>query len=295
MKILVTGSEGFLGKILTKKLLLEGHEIVPYDISLGKDILDFKQLYKDMSNCDVCIHLAAIADLYIAEANPELTSEINVKATEKMIQFANELDVRILFSSTVCAYGNNGEDISTESSQLAPTEVYAKSKVEAEKMFYNELEKHCILRLATFYGPNMRESLAVSIFINSILNDKEIKIHGNGLQTRCYTHVEDICSGIITVLNSKANGIFNISTEEETSVIELIELICKISNREAKKIFVPDRFGQIVRSKISSEKLQKLGWKPKYNLELGLFECILLASRNKNVNEKIIDKNSIEV
>ncbi len=295
MRILVTGSEGFLGKILTNKLLLQGHEIIPYDISSGKDILDFKQLYKDMSNCDVCIHLAAIADLYIAEANPELTSEINVKATEKMIQFADELDVRILFSSTVCAYGNNGEDISTESSQLAPTEVYAKSKVEAEKMFYNELEKHCILRLATFYGPNMRESLAVSVFINSILNDKEIKIHGNGLQTRCYTHVEDICSGIITVLNSKANGIFNISTEEETSVIELIELICKISNREAKKILVPDRFGQIVRSKISSEKLQKLGWKPKYNLELGLLECILFASRNKNVNEKIIDKNSIEV
>lgn len=295
MRILVTGSEGFLGKILTNKLLLQGHEIIPYDISLGKDILDFKQLYEDMSNCDVCIHLAAIADLYIAEANPELTLDINVKATEKLIQFANELDVRILFSSTVCAYGNNGEGISTESSQLAPTEVYAKSKVEAEKMFYNDLEKHCILRLATFYGPNMRESLAVSVFINSILSGKEIKIHGNGLQTRCYTHVEDICSGIITVLNSKANGIFNISTEEETSVIELIELICKISNREAKKILVPDRFGQIVRSKISSEKLQKLGWKPKYNIELGLLECILFASRNKNVNEKIIDKNSIEV
>lgn len=295
MKILVTGSEGFLGKILSKKLLLEGHEIIPYDISLGKDILDFKQLYEDMSNCDVCIHLAAIADLYIAEANPELTLKINVKATEKLIQFANELDVRILFSSTVCAYGNNGEDISTESSPLAPTEIYAKSKVEAEKMFYNDLDKHSILRLATFYGPNMRESLAVSVFINSILNGKEIRIHGNGLQTRCYTHVEDICSGIITVLNSETNGIFNISTEEETSVIELIELICKISNREAKKILVPDRFGQIVRSKISSEKLQKLGWKPKYNLELGLLECILFASRNKNVNEKIIDKNSIEV
>nr|ADD93008.1 hypothetical protein [uncultured archaeon MedDCM-OCT-S04-C163] len=135
MKILVTGSEGFLGKILSKKLLLEGHEIIPYDISLGKDILDFKQLYEDMSNCDVCIHLAAIADLYIAEVNPELTLKINVKATEKLIQFANELDVRILFSSTVCAYGNNGEDISTESSPLAPTEIYAKSKVEAEKCF----------------------------------------------------------------------------------------------------------------------------------------------------------------
>lgn len=295
MKILVTGSEGFLGKILSKKLLLEGHEIIPYDISLGKDILDFKQLYEHMSNCDVCIHLAAIADLYIAEVNPELTLKINVKATEKLIQFANELDVRILFSSTVCAYGNNGEDISTESSPLAPTEIYAKSKVEAEKMFYNDLEKHSILRLATFYGPNMRESLAISVFINAILNGKDITIHGNGLQTRCYTHVEDICSGIITVLNSKTNGIFNISNEKEISVIELIELICKISNREAKKILVPDRFGQIDRSKIGSEKLQKLGWKPKYNLELGLLECILFASRNKNVNEKIIDTNSIEV
>ena len=295
MKILVTGSEGFLGKILCKKLLLEGHEIIPYDISLGKDILDFKQLYEDMSNCDVCIHLAAIADLYIAEVNPELTLEINVKATEKLIQFANELDVRILFSSTVCAYGNNDEDISTESSPLAPTEIYAKSKVEAEKMFYSDLEKHSILRLATFYGPNMRESLAVNIFINSILNGKEIRIHGNGLQTRCYTHVEDICSGIITVLNSKTNGIFNISTEEETSVNELVNLISKIIGNEIKTTYVNDRFGQIVRSKIGSEKLRKLGWKPKFNLELGLLECILFASRNKNVNDKIIDTNSTEV
>ena len=295
MKILVTGSEGFLGKILSKKLLLEGHEIIPYDISLGKDILDFKQLYEDMSNCDVCIHLAAIADLYIAEVNPELTLKINVKATEKLIQFANELDVRILFSSTVCAYGNNGEDICTESSPLAPTEIYAKSKVEAEKMFYNDLEKHSILRLATFYGPNMRESLAVSVFINSILNGKEIRIHGNGLQTRCYTHVEDICSGIITVLNSKTNGIFNISTEEETSVNELVNLISKITGNEIKTTYVNDRFGQIVRSKIGSEKLRKLGWKPKFNLELGLLECVLFTSRNKNINDRIIDTNSIEV
>ena len=294
MKILVTGSEGFLGKILTNKLLSQGHEIIPYDISLGKDILDFKQLYADMSKCDACIHLAAIADLYIAEANPELTLEINVKATEKLIQFANELDVRILFSSTVCAYGNNGEDISTESSQLAPTEIYAKSKVEAEKLFYDDLENHSILRLATFYGPNMRESLAVSVFINSILNGKQIRIHGNGLQTRCYTHVEDICSGIITVLNSKANGIFNISTEQETSVIELVNLISKITGNEIKTTYVNDRFGQIVRSKIASEKLRKLGWNPKYNLELGLLECILFASRNNNVNDKIIDTNSIE-
>ncbi len=294
MKILITGSEGFLGKILSKKLLLEKHEIIPYDITLGKDILDFNQLYEDMSKCDVCIHLAAIADLYIAEVNPELTLEINVKATEKLIQFANELDVRILFSSTVCAYGNNGEDISTENSPLVPTEIYAKSKVEAEKLFYDDLEKHSILRLATFYGPDMRDSLAISVFINAILNGKDITIHGNGLQTRCYTHVEDICSGIITVLNSKTNGIFNISTEEEISVIDLIELIREIIGKEAKKKFVDDRFGQIIHSKIASKKLRTLGWKPDYNLKFGLKQCISLASKNKNFDNKIIDTHFLK-
>jgi len=295
MRILITGSEGFLGKVLSKKLRTEGHEIIPFDLSIGKDILDFKQLYENMANCDVCIHLAAISDLYIAEDNPELTMDINVKATKKLIQFANELKVRILFASTVCAYGNNGEDISFESSPLAPTEIYARSKVEAEKLFNGYLEKHSILRLATFYGPNMRESLAVSIFINAVVNGKEIRIHGNGLQTRCYTHVEDISSGIIAVLNTKSNGIFNISTEEETSVIELIKLISNITGKEAKTTFVDDRFGQISRSKIASEKLRLLGWKPTYSLKLGLMECILFASNTNNLKFDIFYPRMIEI
>jgi UDP-glucose 4-epimerase len=281
MRILITGSEGFLGKVLCNKLQNEGHEIIRYDISIGKDILDFKQLYDDMSKCDVCIHLAAIADLYVAEVNPELTMNINVKSTEKLIQFANELEVRILFASTVCAYGNNGEDVSSENSPLAPTEVYAKSKVEAEKLFMGHLERHSILRLATFYGPNMRSSLAVSIFIDAVVNDEEIRIHGNGLQTRCYTYVTDISSGIITVLNSKTNGIFNISSDEETSVLGLIEMISNIIGKEAKIKFVDDRFGQITRSKIASEKLRELGWKPNYNLKSGLLKCILFISNLK--------------
>jgi len=288
MRILITGSEGFLGKVLCEELQNESHEIIRYDLSLGKNILDFKQLYDDLSKCDACIHLAAIADLYVAEDNPALTMEINVKATKKLIQFANELDVRILFASTVCAYGNNGEEISSENSPLAPTEVYAKSKVEAEKLFQGHVGKHSILRLATFYGPNMRTSLAVSVFINAITNNEEINIHGNGLQTRCYTHVEDISSGIIAVLNSETNGIFNISSDEEISVVDLIQLISNIIGKKAETKFVKDRIGQINRSRISSEKLQALGWKPNYNLKSGLLKCILLISGVGNSEADII-------
>ena len=274
MRILVTGSEGFLGKVLCRQLLDDAHEVIGYDIANGNDILDVSQLRTALTDCDVCIHLAAIADLYIAEHQPELARNLNINATKSLLGIAEELDIRVLFASTVCAYGNNGVAVCVEESPLAPTEVYAESKAEAEQLFHGKLGNHAILRLATFYGPNMRSSLATSIFIEALKNDEQIHIHGNGLQTRCYTHVEDIASGIITVMNSQQNGIYNISSDEEMNVIDLIELIAVLMNKTANMVHVEDRFGQIKKSKISSKKLQKLGWKPKYNLKSGLKTCI---------------------
>ncbi|MEC8249900.1 MAG: GDP-mannose 4,6-dehydratase, partial [Candidatus Thermoplasmatota archaeon] len=112
------------------------------------------------------------------------------------------------------------------------------------------------------------------IFIEALKNDEQISIHGNGLQTRCYTHVEDIASGIIAVMDSNKNGIYNISSDEEMNVIELIELIAGLMGKTADTVHVEDRFGQINKSKISSEKLQHLGWKAKYDLKSGLKTCI---------------------
>ena len=274
MRILVTGSEGFLGKVLCRQLRNDSHEVVGYDIAIGSDILDSVQLRTAMADCDVCIHLAAIADLYIAEHQPELARNLNINATKSLLEIAEQLDVRVLFASTVCAYGNNGVAVCVEESPLAPTEVYAESKAEAEQLFYDKLDKHAILRLATFYGPNMRTSLATSIFIEALKNDEQISIHGTGLQTRCYTHVEDIASGIIAVMDSNKNGIYNISSDEEMNVIDLIELIAGLMGKTANTVHVEDRFGQINKSKISSEKLQRLGWKPKYDLKSGLRSCL---------------------
>ena len=274
MKILVTGSEGFLGKVLCQQLIKATHEVIRYDISMGKDILNREQLAQEMATCNVCIHLAAVADLYIAEHQPELARNLNINATKSLLEIAEELNVRVLFASTVCAYGNNGVAVSVEQSPLAPTEVYAESKAEAERLFYDKLDRHAILRLATFYGPNMRTSLATSIFIEALKNDEQIRIHGTGLQTRCYTHVDDIASGIIAVLDSGHNGIYNISSDEEINVIDLIELISELMGKTANTVHVDDRFGQINKSKISSKKLRELGWGPKYDLKTGLLTCL---------------------
>jgi len=275
MRILVTGSEGFLGRVLCMMLELNGHEVVPYDLQNGQNILDEKQLSSALSNCEACIHLAAIADLYEAESAPEKTYQINVEATNALLNLAEEKKTRVLFASTVCAYGNNGSLVNQEDSPLAPTEVYAASKVMAEALFRNRLEHHAILRLATFYGPGMRASLATSVFLRAIIHGEEVNIHGDGLQTRCYTHVEDIASGILAVLEAEANGIFNISTEQEVTVVELVQIISQLTGKEAKINYVEERFGQIFQSSNCTKKLQSLGWSPKYNLLSGLETCLL--------------------
>jgi len=275
MKVLVTGSEGFLGRRLCA--LLESqteHTVFRYDLQLGHDVLNPIQLDNALYGVDACIHLAAVADLYIAEENPERTQSINVEATRLVLEACNRHDVRLLFASTVCAYGNNGYEQSDENAPLAPTEVYASSKATAETLLADQLDKHCILRLATFYGPEMRPSLATSVFLRALLNDEVIHIHGDGQQTRCYTHVDDVAQGILYILESKQNGVFNVAGDEEVSVLELVKILAKLTNKTPQIQFIDDRFGQIRRSNISSNRLRQLGWDTKYTLERGLRSCV---------------------
>ncbi len=277
MKVLVTGSEGFLGRRLCALFEAQNkHTVLHYDLQLGHDVLNAKQFDDALKGVDACIHLAAVADLYIAEENPELTQRVNVEATQNVIDACNRHNVRLLFASTVCAYGNNGHEQSDENAPLAPTEVYASSKVTAETLLLDQLDKHCILRLATFYGPNMRPSLATSVFLNALLNDEVIHIHGDGQQTRCYTHVDDVARGIICILESKQNGVFNVAGEEEVSVLELIYILAKITNKTPRLDFIDDRFGQIRRSNITSNRLRRLGWTPRYSIVQGLRSCLNL-------------------
>ena len=102
----------------------------------------------------------------------------------------------------------------------------------------------------------------------------EAYIHGDGQQTRCYTHVDDVSSGIICILESEATGVFNISSEEELSVLELIDILSKVTNKVANVEFVDDRAGQIRKSNISSKRLNSLGWWPRYTIEDGLMSCL---------------------
>lgn len=272
MKIIITGSSGFLGKSLLNKIKYN-HNIFEYDILKGFDILNTIQLEKVFQEFKptTIIHLAACADLNIFREKPEISYKINVIGTRNILNLCQKYNVRLLFASTCCCYGNNNIHPSDETSPIAPTEPYAKSKAESEKDILSIGLPHCCMRLATFYGPEMRAALAPAIFLDKAHKNETIEIHGTGNQTRTITYIDDIVNGIITILeNQPKYTIINITTEEIVSVIDMINHSKNITGNDVNCMNIKDRDGQIYEEMIQSRRLQSLGWKAKTTFKEGM-------------------------
>lgn len=272
--IVVTGSAGLLGLRLCAQLRERGHLVRGYDLATGDDILDHTKLARALAGARACVHLAAVADLYDAEAEPERCEQVNVEGTRRVAAACRDAGVRLLYASTCCVYGNNGVARSDEAARPAPSERYAQSKLEGERFVALAGEHALSMRLATFYGPGMRESLATSVFLRRALAGQPIEIHGDGQQTRCYTHVDDVARGIVTLLDSPARPrCVNVASDEVCSVLELAQLAQLVTGVEVPLRFVDDRPGQIHRSAIDSSLLRSLGWAPRWTLAAGLRAC----------------------
>lgn len=272
-RIIVTGANGFLGKHLCQKLVNNCHTLYEYDITHGKDILNIEQLdetFRDFKP-DVIIHLAACADLNIFAEKPEESYQINVVGTRNILNMCKNYNVRLLFASTCCIYGNNNTHPTNENSPTCPTEPYAISKKESENEILDVGFPHCCMRLATFYGPKMRPALAPAIFLEKAHKNIPIEVHGTGKQTRTMTYVDDIVNGIVIIAESEPTyTIINITTEEETSVLDMISHAKRLSGNNVDCLHIDDRNWQIYKEVIESKRLQSLGWKWKTSFEKGM-------------------------
>ncbi|XP_064641445.1 uncharacterized UDP-glucose epimerase YtcB-like [Lineus longissimus] len=273
MKFLVTGDMGFLGKRVRDTLEAKGHTVAGFDLARKQNILDADDIAAAISarQYDTVIHLAAVADLNFFQTDVATCHKINVQGTQNVLQSCEDAGVRMIFAGTCCSYGNNGSHPSTEKSSLAPTEPYAASKVECENLIRKVGGDHCIMRLATFYGPGMRAALCPAVFIDRAHRGLPLMIHGDGQQTRTFTYVDDVVSGIETIATSAPiYDVINVTSEESISVVRIAELAREITGNYVPLVHAKDREGQIYKEHILNTRLRSMGWEPKIDISTGM-------------------------
>lgn len=272
-KILVTGVAGFLGSHLLDTLLAAGHEVVGIDnLSMGKleniaahlENKAFRFLQQDVeapisvahmgADFDCLVHLAAFKIPRYGNAIDTL--RINIKGTENVLECARLLRCKCVLASTSDVYGRNPKlpfrednDSVIGSSKVARWS-YAVSKLFDEHLAFAYQESYgfpvTVLRFFGSYGPRHHLSWwggPQSVFIDAVLNDREVLIHGDGLQTRSFTYVSDTVAGIYAaIVRPEANGeIFNIGSTHEITILDLAKIIKRLCNSpgELKIRFIP--------------------------------------------------------
>jgi UDP-glucose 4-epimerase len=265
-KVLVTGVAGFLGSNLLSKLLKEGHDVVGIDnLSMGrieniqefqnhanfsfieKDILEQATIDGLENDFDVIIHLAAFK--IPRYGNAVATLQINSKGSENMLEFAKKTKTKFVLASTSDVYGMSPDIPFKEDGNCVlgdskvPRWAYAVSKLFDEHLALAYMEDYgvpvVLLRFFGSYGPHQHLSWwggPQSVFIDCILNNKTIPIHGDGKQTRTFTYVADTVEGIYAAsMKPEANGeVFNIGANEEITILELAEMLNEIADETDK-------------------------------------------------------------
>ena len=242
MRLLVTGGCGYIGTVLTERLLLDGHQVIVVDtqwfgnhlaehpelVVLKQDIRDSRAIPLDGG--DTVLHLANIANDPSVELNPELSWEVNVLAGQQLADLAVRAGVRqFIYASSGSVYGVKQEDEVTEDLALEPISVYNKTKMAAERVllsYRDEMIVHCV-RPATVCGlsPRMRLDVAVNMLTYQALSGGQMTIFG-GRQTRPNIHIKDMV-GVYQHLLARPDlptGCYNAGFEN-LSILEVAELV----------------------------------------------------------------------
>jgi nucleoside-diphosphate-sugar epimerase len=297
MKILITGGAGYLGSVITGKMLNAGYEVIVLDKLLFNQTSllqytsnpNFKFIYGDVRNeslleklcneADTIIPLAAIVGFPACAADPKLAKEINFQQIVNIVKFTNRKDKKILYPNTNSGYGVGTDDLyCTEESPLTPISVYGQTKCDAENFLRTSTDA-IIFRLATVFGvsPRMRTDLLVNDFTYKAITDKYIVIFEKTFK-RNFIHIEDVANTFLFMLENYdkyKNEVFNVGlSSANLSKQELLEKI----QAHVKDFAVvyddyyedPDKRNYIV----SNEKIEATGWVPEWDLDRGIKELI---------------------
>lgn len=301
MKVLVTGAAGFLGSHLSERLLDSGYEVIGVDNFFTGTKKNVSHLLKNPSfelirhditfplylECDLILNFACPASPIHYQRYPVQTMKTNVHGAINMLGLAKRTGALILQASTSEVYGDpevhpQSENYLGHVNSLGPRACYDEGKRAAETLFMDYKRQYelnvRIVRIFNTYGPRMAidDGRVVSNFIVSAIKNEPLTIYGDGSQTRSFCYVDDLIDGIIRMFKQdKVPGPVNLGTTYEMSMLDLANLVIKLSGSGSKLEFrpLPQDDPKQRRPDISMAK-EFLDWEPKITPEKGLVSTI---------------------
>ena len=314
MKILVTGSDGFIGSHLTEELVKKGYQVrafVYYNSfnawgwldTLPREIMENVEIFQGdirdpngveeaMQGVDAVFHLAALIAIPFSYHSPDTYVDTNIKGTLNVLQAARKLQTkRVLVTSTSEVYGTAQYVPIDEKHSFQGQSPYSATKIGADRLaesFYRSFQLPVtIVRPFNTYGPRQSARAVIPTIITQLLAGKtEIKL-GSLTPTRDFNYVKDTANGFIEIYKSdKTIGEeINIATQKEISIGQLAEELIRQINPNAKIICDEQRLrpekSEVNRLLGCNEKIMRLtDWRPQYSLEQGLQNTIHFLKEN---------------
>ena len=332
MKILITGGAGFIGSHLAERLLERGDEVcIIDDLSTGAieniasiknhpkftyhidTIRNYRLTAELVDMCDIVYHLAAAVGVRLIVESPVNTIETNIRGTDIILSLAAKKRKRVVITSTSEVYGKRDSVPFREDDDLVmgPTSKgrwsYACSKAIDEFLaiaYWKEKRvPTVIVRLFNTVGPRQtgRYGMVIPNFVQQALAEQDITVYGDGSQTRCFTHVNDVVGTLIQVAeHPRAVGeVYNIGSDHEVTILELARKIKKLTGSESRIVFKPydeayeEGFEDMMRRVPDISKIRALvGYKPRADLN-DILASVIDYHRLRMLNEVGVPAGSL--
>jgi len=291
MRFVVTGGAGFVGSHLVKFLLENSHEVIVLDnLHTGKkenlesvidkiefqkiDIRNYESMENILKNIDGVFHQAALTVVQDSFSNTKEYYDVNVQGTENIFKLSIENKFKVVYASSSSVYGHKQKMPIEENMERKPINPYGQTKLECEYLFekYSKLGGSIIgLRYFNIFGKGQTIEYAgvITKFIERLKKGEAPIIFGEGSQIRDFISVDDIVKANLMAMNcNESNLLVNIGSGKAISILELANMMIKITGTELNPIFTKSLQGDIEKSHADISLAKgSFSWKPEITLQ----------------------------